>query len=462
MFKDSGVQITTDGKRHLGAVIGTKEFKHKYLNKKIDGWIDNVKALAQIARTQPHAAYSAFIAHLQSRWVFVTRTVRDLAELMAPLEEAIHHDFLPALLGRQVNTVERELFSLPTRHGGMGIADPCSRSDRQLECSEQLTGPLLKLILAQESAFAPIKMKKVQMAIRECQLSKADMEYEKQRDKIAEASPANIKMAIKLGTVKGASSWLTARPCHEHFTILNKSDFRDAIYLRYGWQPPNLPTLCRCGASFTVQHAMECMHGGFRGVLHNEINYLFFDAAVDTGKFKGVEMEPQLAPLVGEEEAFQFKTANKEEEARSDLLIPGFWKQYRRAFFDVTAFSPFARSYRDQEISKVFAIRERRKILEYQERIRNVDHGDFTPLVFSTSGGMGRLASTVVSKLGILLAEKQKVHPSVAIGWLRCRFSFALLRCSLTLLRGSRGRKMPDAKVGVIDLAVKETHVDLH
>ena len=75
---------------------------------------------------------------------------------------------------------------------------------------------------------------------------------------------------------------------------------------------------------------------------------------------------------------------------------------------------------------------------------------------------MGRLASTVVSKLGILLAEKQKVHPSVAIGWLRCRFSFALLRCSLTLLRGSRGRKIPDAKVGVIDLAVKETHVDLH
>ena len=147
---------------------------------------------------------------------------------------------------------------------------------------------------------------------------------------------------------------------------------------------------------------------------------------------------------------------------RRTWVSTGFWMRYRRAFFDVTAFSPFARSYRNRDISKVFADRERRKILEYRERILNVDHGDFTPLVFSTSGGMGHLASTVVKKLGILLAEKQNIHPSVAIGWLRCRFSFALLRCSLTLLRGSRGRKKREAEIGVIDLAVKETRVDLH
>ena len=172
-------------------------------------------------------------------------------------------------------------------------------------------------------------------------------------------------------------------------------------------------------------------------------------------------MEPQLTPLQGEERAFFFKTANKDDEARSDLLLPGFWSRYRRAFFDVTAFSPFARSYRDKEISKVFAARERRKILEYKERIINVEHGDFTPMVFSTSGGMGQVASTVVSKLGNLLAEKQNIHASVAIRWLRCRFSFALLRCSITLLRGSRGRMPSDVQVGVIGLAVKETQVDL-
>ena len=29
------------------------------------------------------------------------------------------------------------------------------------------------------------------------------------------------------------------------------------------------------------------------------------------------------------------------------------------------------------------------KKLQYEERVRNVEHGTFTPLVFSAAGGMG-------------------------------------------------------------------------
>ena len=43
------VNITTEGQRHLGAVIGSQEFKDQYCREKVE-------ALSEIARSQPHAA----------------------------------------------------------------------------------------------------------------------------------------------------------------------------------------------------------------------------------------------------------------------------------------------------------------------------------------------------------------------------------------------------------------------
>ena len=40
------------------------------------------------------------------------------------------------------------------------------------------------------------------------------------------------------------------------------------------------------------------------------------------------------------------------------------------------------------EPAQLFKMAERAKIREYKERIRNVEHADFNPLVFTCSGGM--------------------------------------------------------------------------
>ena len=39
VLKDNEIQITLNGKRHLGAVIGTMEYKDEYINKKIETWL---------------------------------------------------------------------------------------------------------------------------------------------------------------------------------------------------------------------------------------------------------------------------------------------------------------------------------------------------------------------------------------------------------------------------------------
>ena len=51
-----------------------------------------------------------------------------------------------------------------------------------------------------------------------------------------------------------------------------------------------------------------------------------------------VETEPELQPLSGE--SFQLKSANTEEEARSDVKCVGFWKRMRQAYFDIKVISP--------------------------------------------------------------------------------------------------------------------------
>ena len=459
-FKKTGVKITSDGMRHLGAAIGSSSFKDSYVKEKIAEWIASVERLAKIAVTEPQAAFSAFIQRLQSRWVFVVRTVPSLANAMQPLEDVIRQKFLPALLGRQVSDIERELFSLPARFAGLGIANPCTQCEKQFKGSEELTAPLLALILAQAQKMNAKKMHEVQDSIRESQKNQAEAAFDAQLRNIRDRAPRELKIAIDQACEKGASSWVTARPRYSHpWTVLHKGEFRDAIYLRYGWEPPNLPITCGCGAQFNVAHAMQCMLGGFRGIMHNEVNYVFYDTAKQAG-FKDVEWEPELQALSGE--AFKHKSANKDDEARSDLRVLGFWSRSRRAFFDVTAFSPFARSNRGKSLASCFAMHEKRKKREYLERIRNVEHGDFTPLVVATTGGIGPEGSMTLKRLAWRLAEKREMHISLVAGWLRCRLSFAILRSALVCLRGSRPFKPKKDKVDdVIDLAVSQCRIEL-
>ena len=71
-------------------------------------------------------------------------------------------------------------------------------------------------------------------------------------------------------------------------------------------------------------------------------------------------------------------------------------------------------------------------------RVWEVEHGVFTPLVLSTTGGLGREATTFYKRLADLISSKQQKHYSNVICWLRCQLSFAILRSAIMCVRGSR------------------------
>ena len=67
-------------------------------------------------------------------------------------------------------------------------------------------------------------------------------------------SPTLARQMTQLSS-KGASIWLTALPLWKHGLHLSKSDFRDTLTLRYGWQL-QVPATCGCGELFTTTHTM--------------------------------------------------------------------------------------------------------------------------------------------------------------------------------------------------------------
>ena len=80
LFQRTGVFITVEGKRHLGAAVGTNSFVENYVQRKVSGWVREVERLS-IAITQPHAAYDAFTHGLTSRCNYLARTITDIEDL---------------------------------------------------------------------------------------------------------------------------------------------------------------------------------------------------------------------------------------------------------------------------------------------------------------------------------------------------------------------------------------------
>ena len=45
VFKDTGAQITVEGDRHLGAVLGSEDFKRNFVKIKISSWVKDIEEL---------------------------------------------------------------------------------------------------------------------------------------------------------------------------------------------------------------------------------------------------------------------------------------------------------------------------------------------------------------------------------------------------------------------------------
>ena len=259
---DDEVNITLEGKRHLGAVIGSKEFKNQYCQEKVDKWLREMESLTEISKSQPHAADVAFTKGFKSKFTYYLRTIESFEEYVDPIEEVMHTSFLPSLFGRAGPLPKelKEFVNLSPAQGGIGIPDLKRESSEQFNASLGITAPHVNSIVTQSStnpARELMEERKREVNVQRRAAAKSRI------DRIDESLPPDLLQAVQQTRDKGASSWLNAIPIEEHDLSLNKQEFRDSLCLRYNLPLPNLPSYCACGEVFTVNHALTCKKGGF-------------------------------------------------------------------------------------------------------------------------------------------------------------------------------------------------------
>ena len=346
---------------------------------------------------------------------------------------------------------------MPAKLGGLGLIIPSELSDVSYQNSRFATTELVKKIVLQNETIVESVEEERAEVIQQIQKNKATRDAEKFTYVKGTLDTHKLKL-LEATTEKGASSWLTTMPLRNHDLYLNKQEFWDAVYMRYGIPLPRLPSTCVCKKSFTVEHAMSCQRGGFIHIRHNELRD--FTAELLSEVCKDVSIEPMLTPLTGER--FSYNTANVEDHARLDVAARGVWNRGSRAYCDVRVFNPLAPTYQDQTLKAAHKSNENAKKREYGERVRNVEHGTFTPLVFTCFGGMSVECARFYDKLSEMLSEKRDTPLSIVKSWIRTKISFSLLRTMNLCIRGSRTKTQhsEDLASTNIIMAVMDTRTE--
>lgn len=102
-----------------------------YVTFKVWVWCDEVKP-AKITDIYLHAAaaYSAFTHDLFGACHRLC--ILDIQKFLQPLTNVIYHHLIPALFGcPSCSSVEKDLYTLPVRLGGLGLENSCNASHSQ-------------------------------------------------------------------------------------------------------------------------------------------------------------------------------------------------------------------------------------------------------------------------------------------------------------------------------------------
>lgn len=152
-----------------------------------------------------------------------------------------------------------------------------------------------------------------------------------------------------------------------------------------------------------------------------------------------VETEPTLQKI--EAETIPRDIGNTSDEARVDIRAKGFWRAAQDAYFDVRVMNPLAASNMNVPLADIYNRHEKEKKRAYNHRIISIEHGTFTPLVFSILGTAGPECQVFLKRLFHKVATKKKEEYNTVVRWMRTKLSFMCIKACLTCLRGTRVKR---------------------
>ena len=235
---------------------------------------------------------------------------------LLPLETVIYRNLIPQLTGLyDLSDTIRKLLSLPYRFGGLNITNPCTHLPSQHPFSCETYSPLIDYYFSDSTGSDISECLGRQHYIKSTVASRYHdsltatasdhmihlhnivLTYapRKEHQTGTPLSPSSTQYSLDLCTEKGASNWVSALPLS---SLVHKSAFRDAIYLRYGWHIPDTLSDCTCGR-FSLEHVLSCPAGGFASIRHNDVCDI--TATQLSEVCTNVEIELHLQQLTGEQ-----------------------------------------------------------------------------------------------------------------------------------------------------------------
>ena len=85
------------GSLYLGDFIGDRDVETTWLDEKVQGWAESVRALSRVARNHPKSAYAGLQKLIQQEWAFVQRVISDIWDAFGPVEKSVRDMFMPEL-----------------------------------------------------------------------------------------------------------------------------------------------------------------------------------------------------------------------------------------------------------------------------------------------------------------------------------------------------------------------------
>ena len=420
----------------MGGFVGSGTEEARWIDPKVEQWVEGVHTLSKVARRYPQTAYAGLSKSLQAEWQYVQRVTPNLDQTFAPLEKAIAEVFLPALLDSTIEEAAHlcSLIALPVRFGGLGIPDPTTTGAACYSASTDATSLLTESLILGTTLCAQEHRKTAAISRSTTKEYLRNTHTDSLATILSSASPLD-KRRIKRSSSTGA--WLTTLPNILNGSDLSADEFRDNVGLRLGLTPKALPPRCDgCGERFTTEHAMSCRKGGLILHRHNDLVTTWGQLCSQALTPSTVSDEPLILPSRDIPVEGTTRTVPSPE-LRGDLAVHGFWTKGQTAIFDVRITDTDQPTNRKIDPGKVLLRHEKEKKNKYGDHCI-ARRRTFTPLVFSIDGLLGKEATAASKRLASSLAAKWKRSYSEICGFVRSRLSIALARSSSRCLRGDR------------------------
>ena len=146
------VNITSEGKIHLGAALGSEEYKQEYCTDMVNSWVKELTYLCQIVDTHPQSAYAAFTKGYRSKFTYFLRTIENFEQFLTQIDNLISEIFIPTIFGLETPLEEyRDVLSMNPKEGGLGLSILAQEAREQYKSSTNITQPHVESIIQLKS-----------------------------------------------------------------------------------------------------------------------------------------------------------------------------------------------------------------------------------------------------------------------------------------------------------------------